>query len=157
MSPERKIDAEKIHILNIRTLKGSIDASTEINTEKIVGHQFNFELSTGLNPDEKIVGLQLVVDINAVDKDDKSLSVHGSYTHEILFRVENLLDFLEPRDGGFVIDGILGSTLISIAYSTVRGIIFTRTQGTSLGLVILPVIDPKILMGIELNEEPSIK
>ena len=69
------------------------------------------------------------------------------------FKVENLIDFLDkvetedkPR---YNIDGGLGSTLVSIAYSTVRGIIFTRTQGTSLGSVILPVIDPKKLMGIQ--------
>lgn len=157
MSPERKIEADKIHILSIRTLKGNIDASSEANTEKIVGHQFGFELSTGLNTDENIVGLQLVVNIIAVDKDDKPLNIEGSYTHEMLFRVDNLDNFIESQEKGNLIDGGLGSTLISIIYSTVRGIIFTRTQGTSLGLVVLPVIDPKILMGIKESNETLVK
>ena len=75
----------------------------------------------------------------------------------MVFRVDNLDDFIEPQEKGNLIDGGLGSTLISIIYSTVRGIIFTRTQGTSLGLVIIPVIDPKILMGIKESNETLVK
>ena len=153
MNPERKVDAEKIHLLNIKTLSGNIDGATDADINAVVGHQFNFELRTGLNPDDNIIGLQLVVVIEARDKTDKPLNVKGSYTHEIVFKVENLIDFLEKVETDdkpkYNIDGGLGSTLVSIAYSTIRGIIFTRTQGTSLGAVILPVIDPKKLMGIQ--------
>lgn len=153
MSPERKINAEKIHLLLIRTLSGNIDAATDIEINAVTGHQFNFELQTGLDVDNNIIGLQLLVAIEARDKNDKPLNVRGSYTHEIIFRIENLIDFLDKIESGdkprYNIDGGLGSTLVSIAYSTIRGIIFTRTQGTSLGSVILPVIDPKKLMGIQ--------
>ncbi len=152
MTPERKIDAEKIQLLNIRTLSGNIDGATDADINAVVGHQFNFELRTGLNADDNIIGLQLVVAIEARDKDNKPLNVRGSYTHEIVFRVEGLMEFLDKVESDNIprynIDGALGSTLVSIAYSTVRGIIYTRTQGTSLGSVILPVIDPKKLMGI---------
>lgn len=153
MNSERKVDAEKIHLLHIRTLSGNIDGGTDADINAVAGHQFNFELRTGLNPDDNIIGLQLVVAIEARDRSDKILNVKGSYTHEIVFKVENLVDFLDKVENGdkpkYNIDGGLGSTLVSIAYSTVRGIIFTRTQGTSLGSVILPVIDPKKLMGIQ--------
>lgn len=152
MNPERKVDPEKIHLLNIKTISGNIDGATDADINAVAGHQFNFELRTGLNPDDNIIGLQLTVSIEARDRSDKPLNVKGSYTHEIVFKVENLIDFLDkvviedkPK---YNIDGGLGSTLVSIAYSTIRGIIFTRTQGTSLGAVILPVVDPRKLMGI---------
>lgn len=155
MSPERKVDAEKIQLLYIRTLSGNIDAAAEIDINSIAGHQFNYELQTGLNVEDNVIGLQLVVGIEATDKSDTPINVKGSYTHEIVFKIENLADFLDKVETEdkpqYNIDGGLGSTLVSIAYSTVRGIIFTRTQGTSLGSVILPVIDPKKLMGIEKN------
>jgi hypothetical protein len=35
---------------------------------------------------------------------------------------------------------------MGIAFSTARGIVFDRTQGTFFGGVILPVIDPKKLI-----------
>lgn len=153
MNPERKVDAEKIHLLNIRILSGNIDGASDADINAVVGHQYNFELRTGLNPDDNIIGLQIMVAIEARDKSDKPLNVKGSYTHEIVFKVENLIDFLDKNETDekpkYNIDAGLGSTLVSIAYSTVRGIIFTRTQGTSLGSVILPVIDPKKLMGIQ--------
>lgn len=153
MNPERIIDPEKIQLLNIRTLSGNINEVTDSEINAVVGHQFNFELRTGLNPEDNIIGLHLVVSIEGRDKSDNPLNVKGSYTHEIVFKVENLIDFLDQVESGdnpkYNIDSVLGSTLVSIAYSTVRGIIFTRTQGTSLGSVILPVIDPKKLMGIQ--------
>lgn len=152
MSNEKIIDPEKIHLINIKTIKGNIDAAADIDINSIAGHEFSFELGTGLNVEDNVIGMQLVVNIQAKDSADKLLPINGSYTHEIVFIVDNLKDFLEPDESGnnkYKIDGGLGSTIVSIAYSTIRGIIFTRTQGTSLGSVILPVINPKKLMGLE--------
>ncbi|MBS1632320.1 MAG: hypothetical protein JST10_07075, partial [Bacteroidetes bacterium] len=106
---------------------------------------------------DKVVGLQLLVNISAVDKDNKPLNIQGSYTHEMLFQVDNLEEFIENNNSGNLIDAGLGSTLISIIYSTVRGIICTRTQGTSLGQVVLPVIDPKRLMNVVEKKEEKAK
>lgn len=36
----------------------------------------------------------------------------------------------------------MGATLLGIAFSTARGIIFERTRGTFFDGVILPVVDP---------------
>jgi hypothetical protein len=149
MNPERKIEAEKIQILNLRTLKGNIDAAADADTEKINGHQFSFELTTGLNLDEKVIGLQLLANITAVDKNEQALNITGSYTHEMVFQIQNLEDFIDTDEKGNIVDAGLISTLTSIIYSTVRGIIYNRTQGTSLGNVILPVINPLKLMGVE--------
>lgn len=152
MSNEKIIDPDKIHLINIKTIKGNIDAAADIDVNSIAGHEFSFELGTGLNVEDNVIGMHLVVNIQAKDSADKLLPINGSYTHEIVFIVDNLKDFLEPDESGnnkYKIDGGLGSTIVSIAYSTIRGIIFTRTQGTSLGSVILPVINPKKLMGLE--------
>lgn len=152
MSVQHTVNADKIQIAAIRTIKGNIDGNAAIDAGTISGHQFEFELNTGLDPEANVVGLQLVVNITAQDSNEVTLDLKGSYTHEIIFIVEDLAGFLKKsasEENGFLIDGMLGSTLVSIAYSTVRGIIFTRTQGTSLGSVILPVIDPKKLMNAE--------
>lgn len=152
MNTTKIVDAQKIHIESITTLKGNIDAIENANADAIAGHKFKFELKTGLNAEQHIIGLVLLVDIVATDANQNDLGISGSYTHEIVFRVENLNDFLTPNESeesDYLIDGVLGSTLCGIAYSTVRGIIFTRTQGTSLGTVTLPIIDPRKLIGIE--------
>lgn len=150
MNPERKVDASKIQILDIKTLQGQIISEENADMALLGGYSFDFNLSTGLNPAENIIGLKLKIDILATNVDGKSLGINGSYTHEIIFKVENLSDFIEAKDveakSEYMIDALLGATVAGIAYSTVRGIIYSRTQGTSLGPVILPVIDPQVLI-----------
>ena len=157
MSPDRKIEAEKIHIVTVRTLSGSIEGSFDQETNEVAGYSFGFELATAVNAPQKMVGLKLVVSIATVDKQDNPLPAKGAYTHEMIFRVENLDDFIEKEEGKKIrIDPVLGSTLVGIFYSTVRGIIFSRTQGTPLKEVVLPVIAPLKLMKIE-NETKKAK
>ncbi len=152
MNPDRIIEPAKIHVVSLKTLKGNIDASPGIDADMIKGHSYDFIVGTGVNTEEKIVALELTIDIKAMGKGNQVLPITGSYTHEIVFMVENLDDFMDITENEPpVMDGILNGTLTGIAFSTVRGIIFSRTQGTSLGTVILPVIDPKKIMGTVQN------
>lgn len=150
MNPDRKLDPSKIQILDIKTIQGQITSEENVDMAQLGGHNFNFELTTGLNPAENVIGLKLKIDIKGLDRVGNTIDIGGSYTHEIVFKVENLNDFLEIADvdgkTGHIIDVTLGATLAGLIYSTVRGIIFTRTQGTSLGVVLLPVIDPQLLI-----------
>lgn len=141
------VDAEKIEIVSIKTLEGSITFEESQGIDDISGHGFEFELTSGFDLDGKIVGIKLKVDIVAYNSKGTSLPRKGSFTHEIVFRVENLDDFAKSEEGK--LSAILGSTLVGMAYSTIRGMIFMRTQTTSLGAVILPVVAPLKLMGIE--------
>ncbi|MBI1782738.1 MAG: hypothetical protein HYR66_15445 [Sphingobacteriales bacterium] len=155
MTKQVKIEADKIHILNIRTLRGNIDCPIDANIDNVYGHVFGFDLKTALQSQDNMVGLKLQVDIEAIDEANEKLPITGSYTHEIIFKIDNLDDFIEKENGGEWIDARLGSTLVTIIYSTVRGIIYSRTQGTSLGIVILPVIAPLKLMGFD--ELPNVQ
>ena len=98
MSNERIIDPEKIHLINIKTIKGNIDAASDTDVNLISGHEFSFELGTGLNDADNIIGINLIVNIEAKDNADNILPVTGSYTHEIIFIVDNLKDFLVPDE-----------------------------------------------------------
>lgn len=157
MNPERKIDPEKISIIKIKTLKGQIEGESEIDSPPISAYSFTHEFAMALNIKESLMGIKLTVGIATFDKDDKPLEIKGSYTHEFICQVDNLGDFIEIVDEGETpIDPVLVATVAGIAYSTLRGIIVTRTQGTPLDAVILPVIDPKRLIGFELKEKEKI-
>jgi hypothetical protein len=45
-----------------------------------------------------------------------------------------------------MVEGKLGGALCGIAYSTAWGIVLERTASTLFGGVVLPVIDPNILL-----------
>lgn len=154
MNPERKIEPRKIHVLNIKTLKGNIEAPSESEVTEIASYRYTHSVGTGINEEEKLVGIQLTVEIETMNKNEELLAIKGSYTHEFTFWVENLDDFIdvnedEQKDKSIDLDPLMGATLIGIAYSTIRGIVFTRTQGTSLNAIILPVIDPKELLATD--------
>lgn len=153
MLKTKKIDADKIKITHLRTIRGNIESSAEFDIALIKGHRFSFDLKTALKKDLKTIGLKLQVDIVAQDDNTIDLPARGSYTHEMIFQIDNLDEFVITQDGVDRIDLSMGSTLVSIIYSTVRGIIFSRTQGTSLDVVVLPVVAPFRLMGVDMNDE----
>ena len=159
MNQERKIEPEKIHILSIKTLKGKIENNEDSSSSAIVGYRYKNALAIALNLDEKIVGLKHTIYIDTLNKKQEELEIKASYTHEFIFRVDNLQDFVDSPEvdekKAENIDPILLGTLAGIAYSTVRGIIMNRTQGTALNAVILPVIDPKKLTDLTVEEEKN--
>jgi len=59
---------------------------------------------------------------------------------------------LQDESGKTYIDKNIGGTLLGIAYSTARGIVLERTQGSYLGGVVLPVIDPIVAIKDNLFE-----
>ena len=94
---------------------------------------------------------RLFITVNGMDEQqNKPLGLKVDYGIEYHFKVDNFQDMLhQTPDGDIEIDQELGVTLLSIAYSTSRGIILERTQGTFFEGVILPVIDPfKVLFPI---------
>ena len=159
MNKERKIIPEKIHVVNIKTLKGNINADNNANPDLIRNYRFTHTLGTGINIEERMVGLRLTVDIEALDEHEAATGTTASYTHNFVFHVENLDEFVDVKDEGAeveAIDPILLATLVGIAYSTVRGIVHTRTQSTPLNGLMLPVIDPKKLLEADTGEfEPN--
>lgn len=147
MNKDRIIDSSKLHILSIKTIKGNINAEQYDEAIAIDGHQFNINVEEGFDYDKKIMGITIEVNIVAMNNAIGELPITGSYTHEIIFEIDNLHDFIDANTENdsthYLMDATMTVTAISIAFSTIRGIIFNRTQGTSLSSVILPIIDPK--------------
>jgi hypothetical protein len=60
--------------------------------------------------------------------------------------VDNLKELVQIQGSISTIDGRLAATVLGIAYSTARGIVVERTQGTFFNGAILPVINPSSLL-----------
>jgi hypothetical protein len=154
MKEDRKIIPEQIHVVDIKTLKGNIETGDmdEDLQKQVAGYRFQYSLGTGINIEDMLVALRLTVNIDGLDTDNIETGTKGSYTHSITFRVDNLSDFIDfdaEADEIREFDIAMGGTLVGIAYSTIRGIIYNRTQSTALNAVILPVINPMELLKID--------
>jgi hypothetical protein len=146
-----QIIPEKIIIRSIKVLGGNIEADEKLDISllKDASYDIRYEVLSDLLLEEKLCRFIITINIQPVDLSQNRLPIKGSYKIEFIFYIDNLPDFIESIEEEIkkiLFHPVLLNTLASIVYSTARGIILTRTQGTSLDGVILPVIDPRLLV-----------
>jgi hypothetical protein len=98
--------------------------------------------------DDRRVALTLHIQMQAMaGQPARKAGIAGSFEIQLFFDVENLADLLLAIDGQPtpVVHPQLGLMLAGIAYSTVRGILWTRLAGTPLEGISLPIIEPRSL------------
>jgi hypothetical protein len=151
---------DKIILRSIRVLGGNIEADDTLDPKQNIGlYDMNFDVTSDIIPEEKLFRFVISMQIQSLDKDGESLPLKGSYKIEFIFFIENLESFIktiEEETKSIIFHAVLPDTLASIVYSTSRGIVWSRTQGTSLEGVMLPVINPKELLS-SLAEKSSSK
>lgn len=136
------IRAEKIHIIDIHPQKDFFDNEfTPGDKEiKLTGAQ-----STKHNI--KIRSFKITLSI-ILECDSK---VVAEYVYDFFFEIDNIIDFLTDEDKQIFSGNLIG-TLLSIAYSTMRGIAHVKLSETDLDGFTLPVIDPNVLLKSKITE-----
>lgn len=160
MSEEtRKIIPEKIHINSIKVFRSNLETSADFmeKPEKVTKFDFGFNHEIAHNIEEKRTRLRLFFNLNGIAGDMEPVDgmeadIIAEYGIEFHFHVENFHDFFQKNGDEVLIDSFFAGTLMGIAYSTSRGIILERMQGTFFEGVILPVINP-IKSVIEAEED----
>lgn len=139
------IKPELIHVTSMNVYKASVNTSDVFLDNPVPFENISvaYGQESAYNVEEKGVRIRLEVKLGIQDDNDNPLGLEAEYGIEFHFKVENFEDFIVEEDEKVEVKGILSGTLLGIAYSTARGIIFDRTQGTHFKGVILPVIDPK--------------
>jgi hypothetical protein len=153
-----RIKPDKIDLLSVTVLKTSILPSSDylLKPKEPSAISVGYFQKSEFDFDKGLVMVSLNIKLIGKDEKENDIGLEGEFSIEFIFEVENFNEFiLENKEivndkevTTRQVDGILGSTLIGIAYSTARGIILERTQGTLFqpGGVILPVIDPGDLL-----------
>lgn len=148
-----KIDPSKISIICINIYKSSISTTeTYLNNPVAMSStKVGFAQETGFNFEEKKIRIRLNIALDGVDNKSNTIGLSGEFGFEFQLLVSNLEEFLEKEEEKTKVNGELGATLMGIIYSTARGIILERTQNTYLRGIILPVIDPGIILGSKIE------
>ena len=136
---------EKIHIIDFKITKGQIESPFEFALRDIKGYGFETEYNLAFNVEEQLVKSRLHVVVTADCEEQTLGTAQGLFELNFVYHIENLPDLIEKEGEQLTIDAGLSNALASITYSTTRGILMTRFQGTSLANFILPVIDPNQL------------
>ena len=154
-----RIKTDMIHLVSINVFKSNIN-TTEAYLENPVEPKeirVGYSQESGFSFEDKAIRVRLDIQLEGLDNNDKELGLKGEYGIEFFFEVDNFEEFIEKNDeekhtdgvndeADSMVSGVLGGTLMGIVYSTARGMILERTQGTSFKGVILPVINPNDLI-----------
>lgn len=145
MKSQAIINPEKIHLENVDILKARINSEFEAWSDEADEFQFSVSYNNGFNLQEKRVRCELEINVNKLSIEKKTIA-ESSFTISYVYRIEDFDTFVEEKEGGIVFNVAMAATLAGISFSTGRGILLTRFQGTIFKDFILPVIDPKKML-----------
>lgn len=147
MQHNELFQAEKINIVDFKLLKGQVETPDDFAIENVEGHHLENSLELAFNLEDKLVKADFTVTISTESKQKNKEEAKGSFHLVFIFKVENLEQLAIPNENKMIeLNANLGNALSSITYSTSRGILITRLQGTALQNFILPVINPNSLL-----------
>lgn len=141
------LQPEKIEIVDFKIIRGQINSPFNFETEKVAGHTFNVDFELGFNLEDKLVKADFSVYVETKSNEDTIEEAVGNFSFVYVFYVDNIEELItQEKDETITVHTALGNALASITYSTSRGILMTRFQGTVLSDFILPVINPNDLL-----------
>lgn len=145
---KNKIDPEAITIEHIRIIQSNITTEKPFrdNPQKIDQFEITNTQNSAFNFEEKRIRIRLNTCVKGLNENQEELGVSGDFVIEFHLYIDNFNDFVTEEKGGKRVSDSLGSTLVGIIYSTSRGIIYEKIQGTDLSGCILPVINPHSLI-----------
>lgn len=157
MSKSTNVDPDKIHLLDVKIVKGNVDAGNDLVEDRLHSFGIHFDIKDSFQLKEKLARFLFTTKFNGLDKKDKQLPLSAEFSFDFVFKVDNLEDYIANLDQGnntVEVSSALGHVLIAIVYSTARGIILTRTQGTVIkNGILLPVINTQRLLQKPVLEE----
>ncbi len=147
MSDKPLFDPEKLSIIEFKLINGQVDTPEEFITEKVERYELENSLQLAFNLEEKLVKVDYRIDILSDSKGGNAKEASARFHFVYIYKVENLKELAVSDDASLIdLDQHLANALSSITYSTSRGVLLTRLQGTAFQNFILPVINPNKLL-----------
>lgn len=146
--PDKNIfDPEKIALIEFKMIKGQVDTPENFDISKVVGHQLDNSLQLGFNLDDKLAKADFTISVKTDSKGENEVEATGNFHLIFIYRIENLEELATPKKNKRLnLHPGLANALSSVTYSTSRGILLTRLQGTALQKFVLPIIYPNKLL-----------
>jgi hypothetical protein len=147
MQDKSVFDPEKITLIEFKMIKGQIDTPENFDNSKVIGHQLDNSLQLGFNLEDKLAKADFTISIKTDSKGENEDESTGNFHLIFIYRIENLEELAKPvKNKTLNLNPGLANALSSLTYSTSRGILLTRLQGTALQTFVLPIINPTKLL-----------
>jgi len=143
------IDPTKIHLFSVNVFQGGLKTdpalleSSQVEIGKSAHFNMGVEQELAHNIEDRLTRIRLYFQLIGLEKESgEAIGLEAEYGIEFHFKVDNFSDFVKDKDGEVLVDRHIAATLLGIAYSTARGILLERLQGTLFGSVLIPVVSP---------------
>lgn len=148
-----QIKSELIQLILVRMIEGGIRTTDTFNRDST--SSISFDLALGHVPyfdvENNRIKFILWVELNGkTENEETDAGINANYEYEFYYEVKNLGDFFKE---GELEDNSILVTLISISYSTLRGILLERINGTIFSGIILPIVNPSKLLTDHILED----
>lgn len=138
---------EKINLLDCKIIKAEVEMSDNFDVNKVAGYQLDNSLQLGFNLEDKLAKADFSINIQSGSNGGNEIEASACFHLIFIYRVENLEELAIPDKNNILnVNPALANALSSVTYSTSRGILITRLQGTALQNFILPIINPNNLL-----------
>jgi hypothetical protein len=130
-------------------VRGHKSAQALLDSDETAALQINQKVLFGHNAQRKEASAILSFEMNIVTgTPPKPTGISGNFELLFTFSIGNLDELLAQDESAQEIrlHPQLALMLTSVAYSTARGILYTRLAGTPLDGITLPLIDPRQLL-----------
>lgn len=147
MQDKNIFDPEKIALIDFKMIKGQVEIPEIFDSSRVVGHQLENSLQFGFNLEDKLAKADFTVSVKTDSKGENEKEARGNFHLIFIYRIENLEELATPdKNNRLNINPNLANALSSVTYSTSRGILLARLQGTALQNFVLPIINPNKLL-----------
>ena len=143
MTENDKVDVN-LRLNSINELRFSLDLDevTDSSAEYEIGFGFDFSP----NKENKSLTVSTRVALRAHDK----VFLECWYSFE--FNINEIDEVIEFNDSEIKSKGDILPSLLGISFSTLRGILHTKTLGTKISPLVLPIINPQELISVRTEQ-----
>jgi hypothetical protein len=143
------IDLEKLRLRDVQFVECSItnrESEQPMLRDELHDCDFSYAIGHFLDVERHMVGIELRLNLDGIDEERNPVGVRGHFWLRFLFEVLNMEELLPAGSTDDAdLPPALYLMLLSIAYSTARGLVIAKTASTVLQGVTLPIVDVRQL------------
>jgi hypothetical protein len=131
-------DPETIRLIEFKMLKGRVEEPEDFVPNGGKGYSLENSLQLSFNLEQQLVKADFTIEIKCRSKNNKVAA--GNFHLVFVYHIENLSDLTKQNKNQLIEpDPQLTDAISFLTYSTSRGALLIRLQGTALQNFILPV------------------
>jgi hypothetical protein len=140
---------EKMSLVDMNIVRWHLDTPETFLPGKISGHDMDNSFHLSFNLEEKLAKADFTIRVTTNSQGENTQEATGHFHLGFIYHVENLEALAVADDKNrFILNPALSIALASVTYSTARGVLMTRLQGTVLQNFMLPIINPDKLLNL---------